>query len=929
LGFYFFQKERETLEKRLFQEIKNDLYLIALNTKPTIQSDKFFSGLLDEIFSRQTPTPLKIEKIIKTKKHLYPENFEIYVFDQNGKLIKTSASLQPRANLVKKIWNISGAQLLKNNTLNHKTNANLELSSIQQIMKSKLDVGFSIHRFINHREQTMKLAMNKIISHLYWDIDSKSKLGGAIFINNSPPRQEDYFESNTDKFNNRKQTYIVRFKDKHKKIFQYGQKIPQKTVEFLQNRFVARPNRHIIYNGFIWVRLQTLGLDLIKGKKIESIVSPSTQYFLLVTWLCSFFTGTFLLYRWVVLEKDFSISITFKLIFLFVFAVFIPILGLLFTTNLLMQLEHYLKEEECGNTAKAVIQEIDSSPVEEINRYSTQFKKLSNLIKNNKDLKEFKSYAKKLYKQRLFEVCDLRALNGETLFTVDKKSSEQLGPEYNGFIYAAIHKHLKRRIADNQQNGPPPLSAKITNLVFYSNSKFPLLLQVPDQIDTCRVLGPRTLFYWNIFHDSQKKPAILVIAQKDEWFRENIFNRKLNERKSFDNGQFRLVARSLRFPIWYPTGKKPNNKIRDLMTRAEIGQKDFSQKIQIDGKKYLAFVFLGNYMRNMAFLALYPEEVITRKLDNFKYWTIAGITFILLTSICIGFLLSASFLIPIDDMKKGLQAINNRNTNYRMSLFSRDEFGNLALFFNQMMENLDELNMGSIVQKKLLPQEALELNGYVVYGLSSPATDLGGDYFDYHKIEDHSILLLIGDVTGHGVPAALIMAMAKATIQEGIQSKKSIAEMAQGLNLTIFSTMEKTFFFSCTFLLLNTIQNTIETINFGHPFPYRYSKDQKLSLESVTPNYPLGIRNKIRLIPHYTRLQSEEKLIYYTDGLVESLDDDPDINAFDSFGLYLQKYCSLQVKPLCENALANHPFVKTGKTQPDDFTLLVISRTRS
>lgn len=237
-----------------------------------------------------------------------------------------------------------------------------------------------------------------------------------------------------------------------------------------------------------------------------------------------------------------------------------------------------------------------------------------------------------------------------------------------------------------------------------------------------------------------------------------------------------------------------------------------------------------------------------------------------------------------------------------------------------------EAENARIVQDQLLPCDVLEAGAFKIGGLQKSADELGGDYFDYFLLKDRYLLLIIGDATGHGMPAALAVAVGKAAVLSALKFDLPLAGIAQHLARTLFLSLRRRLMMTAAFLWLDTQTGEYEYLNCGHPYPYKVCADGSVvQLEA----YGLFLGTRESYKPGKSTkgtLNEGERMVFYSDGLVESLDKDKNVDAFEIFKEYLKSRPKLPLQECCADIINNHPFFATGEKQPDDFTVVVIEK---
>lgn len=211
-----------------------------------------------------------------------------------------------------------------------------------------------------------------------------------------------------------------------------------------------------------------------------------------------------------------------------------------------------------------------------------------------------------------------------------------------------------------------------------------------------------------------------------------------------------------------------------------------------------------------------------------------------------------------------------------------------------------------------------------VYALLEPAKDVGGDLYDYFLLDDDHLCFAIGDVSGKGIPAALFMAVTrtllKALTLKGMSPAQILAKMNDHLNYNNDNCMFVTFF--CGILTLST--GELEYSNGGHNHPYIIHPDQTFSVIKKPINIPLGVVEEIRFTSSTTRLQKEDILLLYTDGVNEAMDIEGKQYSYELFEKLLTSRRFASAQNLIDTTFNDvKKFVKAAP-QSDDITMLAI-----
>jgi sigma-B regulation protein RsbU (phosphoserine phosphatase) len=188
-----------------------------------------------------------------------------------------------------------------------------------------------------------------------------------------------------------------------------------------------------------------------------------------------------------------------------------------------------------------------------------------------------------------------------------------------------------------------------------------------------------------------------------------------------------------------------------------------------------------------------------------------------------------------------------------------------------------DLQIAREIQSILLPSAAPDLPGYEIAGTNIPARRVSGDYYDYLPIDENRLGVVIADVSGKGIPASLIMAMARSVIRSQAGSSVSPSEVLRRVNRQLYPDIKEDMFISMAYLVLNRENGEVVIARAGHDAPFKYCGDTT-AVEEIKPRgMALGIDSGDvfdRVCEDFSfHLRADDCLLLYTDGATEALDD--------------------------------------------------------
>ena len=234
-----------------------------------------------------------------------------------------------------------------------------------------------------------------------------------------------------------------------------------------------------------------------------------------------------------------------------------------------------------------------------------------------------------------------------------------------------------------------------------------------------------------------------------------------------------------------------------------------------------------------------------------------------------------------------------------------------------------ELQVARSIQQASLPKEVPTLEGWEISPFYHPAREVGGDFYDFHLLSEARLGLIVGDATGKGVPAALVMSTTCGMLRLAAQSYSSPGEMLQLVNEALFPNIPANMFVTCFYGVLNPSSGTFTYANAGHDLPYLWQSGDAVDLRAR--GMPLGLMPGMSYEKKETILEAGEAALFYSDGLVEAHNPKGEMFGFPRLQSLLAEHG--EERSLEETLLEElYSFVGEGWEQEDDITLLTLRR---
>jgi serine phosphatase RsbU (regulator of sigma subunit)/predicted ester cyclase len=241
-----------------------------------------------------------------------------------------------------------------------------------------------------------------------------------------------------------------------------------------------------------------------------------------------------------------------------------------------------------------------------------------------------------------------------------------------------------------------------------------------------------------------------------------------------------------------------------------------------------------------------------------------------------------------------------------------------------------DLRVARSIQQAALPKEVPELEGWQINTYYQPAREVGGDFYDFHLLSEGRLGVVVGDATGKGVPAALVMATTLGMLQAVSQAldSSSSGEVLSRVNETLVARIPQNMFVTCFYAVLDPESGSLSYANAGHDLPYLHRLSGGVE-ELRARGMPLGLMPGMHYEEKKIMLKKGDSALLYTDGLVEAHDPEGEMFGFARLQALVAKHGE-EERSLEETLLEElYSFVGEGWEQEDDITILTLRRSAS
>ena len=326
---------------------------------------------------------------------------------------------------------------------------------------------------------------------------------------------------------------------------------------------------------------------------------------------------------------------------------------------------------------------------------------------------------------------------------------------------------------------------------------------------------------------------------------------------------------------------------------------------------------------------------------------IVGVLFLIIefTALTMGLALARSITGSVHQLFVGTEQVRGGDFEHRINVQTKDQLGELAESFNAMTGSVrgllqqaaekrrleEELRIARDIQMSLLPRDTISIPGVMVTARCLPAREVGGDYYEFVRLADRRLGILVADVSGKGTSAALYMAELKGLFLSVSQIYESPKQLLVEVNRIITDHIDSRSFITMTYAVLDMDRETLTYARAGHtPLIYMRGDGGQATADVLTPNgLVVGLDGCQSQFEHVIEEASlhvgrGDIAVFFTDGVSEAMNGADDLFGEDRLSRLIEDNTGLTAEALRDRILSDVDAFVGSASQHDDITLVLL-----
>lgn len=408
-----------------------------------------------------------------------------------------------------------------------------------------------------------------------------------------------------------------------------------------------------------------------------------------------------------------------------------------------------------------------------------------------------------------------------------------------------------------------------------------------------------------------------------------------------------------RYPLGYTAigvTEEYVNNVRGIITKGERATEYLYSYSEESGAHTTAGIAI--YDSKGKIVAILGVEKAMTRLENARNTYVKDVLLGVLAAVCLFLLVYSMFLyrevlLPILAITDEAKRFADSNTpSDKLSVINKnDEIGVLAKAVGKMetdiveyVENLTlvtaekerigaELSIATQIQANMLPgifPAFPDKPEFDIYATMNPAKEVGGDFYDFFMVDDRHLAVVMADVSGKGVPAALFMVIGKTLIKDHTQPGRDLGEVFTKVNNLLCESNSEGLFITAFEGVLDLVSGEFTFVNAGHEIPFICKKDESYKPHKIRAGFVLAGMEGIRYKCGTMQLSPGDRLFQYTDGVTEAMDKDGRLYGMERLGEVLAQNAALAPMDLLGKVKEDIDAFVGNAPQFDDITMLCL-----
>jgi len=314
-------------------------------------------------------------------------------------------------------------------------------------------------------------------------------------------------------------------------------------------------------------------------------------------------------------------------------------------------------------------------------------------------------------------------------------------------------------------------------------------------------------------------------------------------------------------------------------------------------------------------------------------YAISGIAAII-AGFILSFIISRHISGSIRDIVADVKQIAGGDLDHSIRGMGTEEFSDLQVSINYMIQKIKvfseelerkkaEMKIASQIQKSIIPEKIPKIEGFDLAAISIPALEVGGDFYDIFSRDSGMYTLVLADVSGKGVPAALFMVLSRTVVRVLTRWMKKPVALLQSGNDIFIEDSGTVSFVTLFYAVLDSRENTIRYVNAGHNPPVVYRRSGEIEL--LEPTGPvIGLLDTPQYQDRIIRLNQGDILVIYSDGVTEAMNRDGELFSEERLISLIRDHHDLTAREMIASILTGVQEFAGGEPQSDDITIMVL-----